>query len=883
MMVLIWILGVLRRRPLRVAGATMGVALSVALLAAIALFLADASRSMTARAVAAVPIDWQVQLVGGADVDTIGKAIREAVQVAAVRRVRYADVGGFEAQTSGTTQTTGAGQVIAFDRGYQSQFSAEIRPLSGAAEGVLIAQQTAANLHVSPGDIVTIKRPGLAPEQVTIAGVVDLPDADALFQTVGLPPQAAPQAPPDNVMLLPEEDWLHLFGPQREMQSQATRLQLHVRIARDALPSDPTSAYAFVSGAKRNLEASVAGQALVADNIGARLDAVREDSLYASVLFLFLGVPGIVLAVALTFAVAWSGSVRRRMEQALLRVRGATARQIVGLYSVEASVVAIAGTVVGTLGTILFVHVAPNLRDAAEADKATLIAVAAAGLLLGFAAILFPVWCDSRWTTLSAARRAVTRSGTSLWQRLGLDIVLLAAAGLFFWQTAETGYQIVLAPEGVAAISVDYKAFIAPGLFWIGIALLTLRLVTYAIAGKGRLLQTIVTPTAGRLAPIVAAALSRQSRRLAIGIAMAALAIAFATSTAVFNTTYNAQARVDAELTNGSEVTVFGTSARPAGTHLAGLAMLPAVAAAEPMQHRFTYVGADLQDLYGIDPTHLQSATSLSDAYFSGTAADMLNRLATTPDAALVSEETVQDFQLQEGDTINLRLMNAADHQYRPVPFRFVGVAREFPTAPRDSFIVANAAYVARMTGSDASEYVLMRSKGDPAELAKEAKSLLAYDPSLKVKDIGQAAHLIGSSLTAIDLSGLTTIELTFAAVMAAAAAGLMLALGFTERRRNFAILSAIGAKPAQLASFLWSEGLLVLLGGICFGLLSGLVTAWILVKLLTGVFDPPPELPSIPWIYLATVIGIVAASVAAAVIFARPPRSHDIEHLRDL
>ena len=41
-----------------------------------------------------------------------------------------------------------------------------------------------------------------------------------------------------------------------------------------------------------------------------------------------------------------------------------------------------------------------------------------------------------------------------------------------FWQTAASGYQIVLAPEGVAAISVDYSAFLAPLFFWLGMGLL---------------------------------------------------------------------------------------------------------------------------------------------------------------------------------------------------------------------------------------------------------------------------------------------------------------------------------------------------------------------------------------------------------------------------
>ncbi|KUM24890.1 ABC transporter permease [Mesorhizobium loti] len=885
MMALLWIRGILTHRFLRVAGAVAGVALAVALLAAMTSFLVHASASMTVRAIEAVPIDWQVQVLSGADPDRVRKAIAGAAPVKVVDGARYADVSGFEASTDGTTQTTGPGQVVAFVDGYSKDFPAEVRPLSGSTDGVLVAQQTAANLHVQPGDTATINRIGLPAATVKIAGVVDLPDADSLFQAVGLPAQAAPQAPPDNVLILPRPDWLQLFEPQMKQRPDTIRLQWHVRLARDILPTDPVTAYTFVTGAQRNLEARTVGQALVANNLGSRLEAVREDSLYASVLFLFLGLPGVALAVALTFAVTSSGAARRRMEQALLRIRGGTTRTILFLSAAEAALIAVVGTLLGLAGAWLFGLVAePEPRAILSVSNPALMLVALFGVMLGFVALVFPAWSDARGITVAAARHVVGRAGTPLWRRLWLDILLLACAGLLFWQSASTGYQIVLAPEGVAETSVDYKAFIAPALFWLGAALLTIRLSSSVIARNSKLLRAIVAPTSGPLAPVVSAALSRQSSRLTVGIAMTALAVSFATSTAIFNTTYNAQARIDAELTNGSDVTVFGTSDRPAGAHLAALTVLTDAVAAEPMQHRFAYVGADLQDLYGIDPKHIGRATNLSDAYFGGAgAAEMLARLAATPDGVLVSEETVQDFQLQQGDTINLRLVDARNHQYHPVAFRFIGVAREFPTAPKDSFLVANAAYVARVTGSDAAEYVLMRSRGDPAVLSRQVSSVLAVDPSLKVADVGQAAHLIGSSLTAVDLGGLTAIELGFAVVMAAAAAGLMLALGFAERRRPFAILGAIGASPAQLGAFLWSEGIVILAGGLIFGLLSGVLTAWMLVKLLTGVFDPPPEALSVPWLYLATVLVLVIVSVAAAVISASRRSALTVEQLRDL
>lgn len=882
-MIRLWLLGLLRRRLGRLAGVAAGVAVTVALLCTLSMFLADSSSSMTRRAIAAVPIDWQVEAVPGADLGAIRETIAKAAPASALQQVLYASTAGLEASAGGTVQTTGPGKVIAFDNGYLEEFPKEVRLLAGRADGVLLAQQTAANLHVAPGDTVSIKRLGLPPETVKVDGVVDLPDADALFQAMGLPPQAAPQAPPDNVVILPVAEWQRIFAPQQAARPDTTRVQFHVRLEHDGLPSMPTEAWNQVAGAVKNLEARVAGQALVANNLGPRLDAVRGDALYATVLFLFLGVPGITLAAILTFAVTATGAGRRQSEQALLRIRGASAGRILGLQSAEAMLVGGVGATIGVGGAMLFSYF---LFDSTAFHTALPLALSAlAGLLLALAAYLYPAWRDLRGRSVSSARRLIGRGRASLWKRLWLDVLLLAGSLLLFWQLASTGYQVVLAPEGVAATAVDYNAFIAPALFWIGAVLLTMRLCGMVIAGNGPTLQALLRPVAGRLTPVVSAALSHQSDRITIGIAMTALAVSFALSTAVFNTTYNAQARVDAELTNGADVTVFGTAANPAGTRLDLLAALPGLTGIQPMQHRFAYVGADLQDLYGIEPKSIGKATALSDAYFSGgSASELLAKLADTPNGVLVSDETVQDFQLTVGDTINLRLMNAADNQYRPVPFTFIGVVREFPTAPKDSFLVANASYIAQVTGSAANEYVLMKSETDPPFLARAAAKALAADPALQIKDVGSAARLIGSSLTAVDLSGLTKIELTFALGMAVAAAGLMLGLEFVDRQRSFAILSALGAKPRQIAAFLWGEGLLVALGGLVFGVLTGLTMAWMLVKLLTGVFDPPPETLAIPAAYLALLLTLLLVSIAAAIILIiRTGKARETELLREL
>src|SRR6202043_1699887 len=129
-------------------------------------------------------------------------------------------------------------------------------------------------------------------------GVVDLPQADTFFQKVGAPVGSQPSAPPDNVILLPLATWHTLFDALATSQPSQVQQQVHVRLDR-RLPASPADAFDQVSGAAHNLESRLAGAGLVGNNIGAALDAARSDAAYATVMFLFLGLPGAALAALL--------------------------------------------------------------------------------------------------------------------------------------------------------------------------------------------------------------------------------------------------------------------------------------------------------------------------------------------------------------------------------------------------------------------------------------------------------------------------------------------------------------------------------------------------------------------------------------------------------
>ncbi|MEO8716321.1 MAG: FtsX-like permease family protein, partial [Acetobacteraceae bacterium] len=486
-MIRIWLPALLRRQPARLLGAATGVAIAVALLASLGAFLAHAKASMTSRAVRSVSVDWQVQTAAGANPDKTAALVGHTSSVQASLSVGFTRVPGLSASTGGTTQRTGAGVVLGLPATYQATFPGQVRSLTGSASGVLIAQQTASNLHAAPGSTIRIERPGLSTVTTTVAGVIDLPQANSLFQTVGAPAGSQPSAPPDNVILLPYGQWQQLSAPIAATRPDLVSTQIHARLSH-ALPNDPAAAYGATVAAAHNLEARSTGTAIVGNNLAAALDSARGDAAYAQVLFLFLGLPGAILAGLLTATVASAGARRRRGEQALLRIRGASQRQLLRLVFVEAGLIATIGCLVGLAAAFVVGQTAfGSTSFGATTGSAVLwsgLAVVV-GLAITALAVLVPARRDVRHHTIASGRQDIAARPYPWWARYGLDIAALAGAGLVLNATSKNGYQLVLAPEGVPTISVSYWALAGPALLWLGAGLFIWRLVDLLL-GRGR-------------------------------------------------------------------------------------------------------------------------------------------------------------------------------------------------------------------------------------------------------------------------------------------------------------------------------------------------------------------------------------------------------------
>jgi len=869
------------RAPGRAGTRVLVLATAVALLGAMLLFIGHSLRTMTASAVRSVPLDWQGPVSSYAADLRVATEVGRQPGVAEAVPTATAPFASAEHHGSAGTIRAGAGAILAVPPGYLRHIRT-FRLLYGSLKpgAIVLDQQLAATLQAQVGDTIALSpRPGVKPRAFRVSGVAALTAGDVLFQPLNPLVGPAPAQPPANVAILPLVTFAHTVapelgsipsvGPGATTATGAPRgVQWHVQAQVDprALTGSPSRALRLESRIRNRVQRSLPGQVQFVDNLADELSTATADSLYAQALFVMLAGPGALIALGLAYLASLGTAERDGRDLALLRARGASRRHLLTLAAIESMLLGVLAGVVGAGASFLAVRLL--VRSGGGLDLARVLSTVAVCVLLAIGGALVArvgVTVTVLRGSVVEGRRSTRRAGSPLWQRLHVDGLALAASGLIYWLTARTGFAAVVNPDANPTLSLSVYMFFGPALLWVGATLLLVR-------ARGRALAWLSARFAGRRATTLPAFLlasaGRRGPAINRGLVLVGLLLAYGVSLGVFTATYDQQARVDAQLTLGADVVVSAPSGVGESLQRA-IAHAPGVAATSTLEHTYAYVGPDLQDTFGIDPTTLPRATDLRDSFFlGGSATEMLARLRSRPDAILVSKETVTDYALSVGDLLKLRILDRRRGRFRIVPFHVVGVVQEFPSAPKDSFMVANLRYLLAVTHDPGPNVVFVKANGDPVALAGELSRETAR-AGTTVKNIRQQTAQTVSSITAIGMAGIRQIEGSFVVVLAAAAMALFVAVAVTERRRELATMAAIGASIRDIAGFVWSEAALVLVAAMALASLLGWLLAEMLVAMLRHVFDPPPDHLAAPWGFLgalagASVLGILFTGVVA-------------------
>ena len=784
-------------------------------------------------------------------------------------------------------------KVFGFDAAYAEQYPT-IRIASGGLEpgGALLSPEAARTLGVGVGDRIGLKAPGGGRQQsFKVSGIADLSRAKPLFNSREGAKLEDFLYLPDSIVLGSRAfDRIILAGFGEAGASRGSALavkapptvEVDVQLDRGPLASDPGTALAQTKGVAREIKRIAPGQDYLLDNASNTLTVARADAATAKRMFLFLGLPGLLLA---GFLAAYAGTIlaaSQRREQANLRLRGASRSHLTRILVYRTAALAGAGSVLGTLAgflTVLLVLGRSALLEAAP-EQLALSALLAVGA--GIAATGLALYLPGRRSLrreVSGERRELAVEQQPPWRRLRLDYAAMAILGCAaLIAVIRGGFD---APAGAVstgeATALKSHLLALPLGVWFAGTVLSVR----AFEELARRSPIAAPPRFGSIVGgILARTLSRRARTLATGITGVALVVAFGVGLAIFAATYDGAKRADAEFTVGSNLRItpspLSDSPHPAG--FAGRLAVAGVTSATPvvasLENAFlrSRFNSDVQDLAAIDPAGFARTAALSDQFFPDTSATAaLDALAAAPDNVLLEAETAAGLKLDVGDQAELLLARGTRQQeLRKVTV--AGLFNRFPGFPEGLNVVANQDFYASETGITRVDFFLAKTIGGDSAALSATTEAIAEGPGssdrLNVDTTETSFNKDQSSLTALNVQGLVDIDSFYtlaisAAVIAIFVFGLML-----QRRREYVVMRAQGLPGSGLRTLILGEATFVSVSGLLAGIVVGAGLGLLLVHVLAPLFILAP-VPAIGVGDVALIAGLVLAATLASGLIA--------------
>jgi FtsX-like permease family len=314
----------------------------------------------------------------------------------------------------------------------------------------------------------------------------------------------------------------------------------------------------------------------------ASLTITRSSVLVAGLLLLVLGVAALLQTARLL-------AERRTGEQHLMRARGASTGQLIGLAGIEAVALAAVTTALSPeLARRLFLLVAQH-SALAEAGmdrdpgipRMTWYVAGVVGLV--FAVVLVSPLLRRATTFVEAEQARARPDRLSAIQRSGLDFAILVLAGLAYWQLRS--YRAPVLGTGTS-YRVDPILTVGPALALLAGALLCVRLVPAA----SRVTERLAARGHGFVAPLAAWEVGRRPARATSAILLLTLALAVGTFAQSFLTTWRTSQADQVDFLNPVGVRIADMTLDPFDQRAAIVAVDPA-AKPSPVLDRVGGVG----------------------------------------------------------------------------------------------------------------------------------------------------------------------------------------------------------------------------------------------------------------------------------------------------
>ena len=609
-----------------------------------------------------------------------------------------------------------------------------------------------------------------------------------------------------------------------------------------------------------------------------------QDSYFLKILLFSLSAP--TLAIVLYYILLASSMLvdKQRNEIAVLKSRGASNAQILGIYVVEGGFISLIALVVGPLlaalvaqfigftYTFLFFVNRGLLPVRISSDT---YRYAFAAIILSLLAILLPAAGAARHTIISYKAEVSRGTRKPFWQRYFLDLGILIIAIY--------GYKLLQGQGSLLAIDQNGNAvqnpllLLVPAFFMFAIGLVAMRVFPWV--------TELMAMIGNRLFPLSILLGLRHISRTPSQYTRLVLLVTLTMSLGVFSASM--AETLDQNITdhvmysNGSDISFVergdydqdhqiwtmepvqryqGMKDVVGATRMLKDSKASVVTSAGRSGGQVTMVAIDAN-------SYPNYGWYRPDLHTPATKNDIMSALRGEDDAVLASNSYLSKNRLHIGDTILLHTGDSSNVQTVPLVLR--GSVNAFPTVyPQDGdFFLVNLDYVLGITGQQPWTVLLRLTPNASPGAVRNELANLPENPIYQTSDAVSAIFSERSLPQSTGLFGSLTVGFLVATLLTVMGFLLYSFLSYQRRLQQLGIMRAIGLSVWGLVSMLGFEQLFLLVLGVALGTTIGRYASSLFIPFMHIDLDAhanvPPFLVHTPWdqiFKLYLVLGIMLA-----------------------
>ncbi len=667
--------------------------------------------------------------------------------------------------------------------------------------------------------------------------------------------------------------------------------------------------------------------------ISSPLDALgryQKNAPFLTYLLYAFSVP--ILGLILAFIALVTGLFvgQQRGEMAILRSRGASSTQVVGISMLQGIILGFVALVSGVFVGYWIAHAIGRARSFLDftANGGLRVSLTVSILTYGIIGIgvillvqvLIPSLGGAGNTIVTYKQERARSLRAPWWQRFWFDILLLIPAGYGLWQLQNQSRLALAGKVAVPSPLQNPLLLITPAIGIFAVALFTLRLVPRLMSFISWLLER------SKSVGIVMAAryLARTPAFYSAPLVLLLLTLGLSAFTASLAKTLDTQLEKQTYYRVGSDMKVFelGTTVNSdsQNTVYVGPAAIPASAVTsgaqnpvytfDPVEEHLSLKGvtaatrvgrykatvltptSTVEGVFlGIDRVSFPTAAYWQSSFAPQSLAVLMNTLGADPEGVLVPNSMLQKKTLKIGDTLTFGVQTGTTGESIPMVLTVVGGFDLFPTWYPDKgpMFVGNLDEMYLQAGTEYPHEVWLRTtrNADPENIVYAIRGY-----SITLDQTADQSRLVENGLNTLvqswssagkdilaeqsrperqGLFGLLSVGFVASALLTVL--GFMLYALFSFRRRfiEMGMLRAIGLSIKQMRAFLAAELAALILVGIGAGTVVGVLASKLFVPFLqigsTAQAQYPPFQIQIAWLSIFQIYGLFIALFIAALL----------------